>query len=244
MMELSMFPFDFQDLPLRFRTRVEADKIELIPVEHYQQSTPLEPSGLPNGSVPPSRWVQQGWKNLGTRSSEVISRAEASSSGREYPIWQINTQVARNSGYYISNMYFPLFLVVWLAFAAFAIPPTDLADRLTVVLTLLLTAVAFKYIVAQSLPMISYLTMVDTYIVWSLLVLSVVALESVAVSRKFTLSQADEADKFDEHWCYALIAVWAAVHLYQLVIAFFYMRQMTHRTRHQQMFYTAPHKKR
>ena len=45
-----------------------------------------------------------------------------------------------------------------LTFASLAVSPAETADRLSVTLTLLLTSVAFKFVVSQSLPQISYLT--------------------------------------------------------------------------------------
>ena len=50
-------------------------------------------------------------------------------------------------------------LIVLLSFTSFAVSPDEPADRLSVTLTLLLTAVAFKFVVSQSLPTISYLTL-------------------------------------------------------------------------------------
>ena len=44
---------------------------------------------------------------------------------------------------------------------ALVIPPEDLSTRSEIILTLLLTAVAFKMAIASSLPQLSYLTMVD-----------------------------------------------------------------------------------
>lgn len=52
-------------------------------------------------------------------------------------------------------------LIISLTFAAFTID-SGTADRITVTITLFLTAVAFKLVVKQSLPTISYLT----YLVW------------------------------------------------------------------------------
>ena len=48
-------------------------------------------------------------------------------------------------------------LIISLTFAAFTIEHTN-ADRINVTITLFLTAVAFKLVVKQSLPTISYLT--------------------------------------------------------------------------------------
>ena len=51
-----------------------------------------------------------------------------------------------------------------LAFSAFALPPTELSDRAGIVLTLLLTTVAFKFAFAASLPKVPYFTVIDIYV--------------------------------------------------------------------------------
>lgn len=51
------------------------------------------------------------------------------------------------------------FLIDMLSFCSFSVDVSEPSDRLSVTLTLLLTAVAFKFVVSQSLPTISYLTL-------------------------------------------------------------------------------------
>ncbi|CAE8637268.1 unnamed protein product [Polarella glacialis] len=55
----------------------------------------------------------------------------------------------------------------------------DLADKMSVTLTLLLTNVAFKLVVADSLPPVSSLTTMDLYMISSFAFLGLVSLENV-----------------------------------------------------------------
>jgi hypothetical protein len=65
----------------------------------------------------------------------------------------------------ISTFCFFQFLITGLSFATFAVSPILPQNRLQLSFTLLLTSVAFKFVVIQSLPKISYLTyMVSTTI--------------------------------------------------------------------------------
>ena len=50
------------------------------------------------------------------------------------------------------------FLIACLSFLTFAVEPTLPQNRLQLAFTLVLTTVAFKFVVNQSLPRISYLT--------------------------------------------------------------------------------------
>ena len=57
------------------------------------------------------------------------------------------------------HILFPQFLIDILSFCSYSVDISSPSDRLSVTLTLLLTAVAFKFVVSQSLPTISYLTL-------------------------------------------------------------------------------------
>jgi hypothetical protein len=56
-----------------------------------------------------------------------------------------------------------LFVVLWLLHLIMCCcrPPTELDDRLSITLTLMLTAVAQKFAGSAGLPKISYLTLLD-----------------------------------------------------------------------------------
>ena len=93
---------------------------------------------------------------------------------RRYPLLHIYFIGQRWSAYFMWNIALPNFLLSVLVFTSFAIAQESLADRLSVTLTLVLTSVAFKYMVAQELPKISYLTLLDKYILLSFTFLALV----------------------------------------------------------------------
>jgi len=66
---------------------------------------------------------------------------------------------------YINPHFLLLFqsLIYILSFCSFSVNVSSPSDRLSVTLTLLLTAVAFKFVVSQSLPTISYLTLLVSW---------------------------------------------------------------------------------
>ena len=71
----------------------------------------------------------------------------------------------RKTGYYTSNVILPIFVLTLLSPLSCTInedgSSMGTADRLSITLTLLLTAVAYKFVVATSLPTVSYLTLLD-----------------------------------------------------------------------------------
>ena len=73
--------------------------------------------------------------------------------------------LVRDSVSVLLNMCFSLFVIDVMLFAAHCIPMGDLADRMSVNLTLLLTAMAFKWVLADQLPPVPYLTTIEKYVI-------------------------------------------------------------------------------
>jgi len=78
-----------------------------------------------------------------------------------------------------------------LALGAFAVPRSDTADRMSVSMTMVLTAVAFKLQIADSLPDLSYLTLLDGWVLASFLFIAAVAVENIFAESHL----ADEEDE-------------------------------------------------
>merc|ERR1711997_586631 len=72
--------------------------------------------------------------------------------------------VQRRAYKYLWNVALPLMTFVTMAFMTFFVPPEDVADRLGLSLTLVLTSAAYKFVVAGMLPAIGYKTMLDWYV--------------------------------------------------------------------------------
>ena len=70
------------------------------------------------------------------------------------------------------NSVFSLFVVDFLSTSGWGVPVTELADRLSVVLTMLLTVMAFKYTLSDALPNVPYLTILDQFVVSSFLIIA------------------------------------------------------------------------
>eukprot|EP01013_Petalomonas_cantuscygni_P008682 TRINITY_DN21419_c0_g1_i1.p1 TRINITY_DN21419_c0_g1~~TRINITY_DN21419_c0_g1_i1.p1 ORF type:complete len:508 (-),score=59.10 TRINITY_DN21419_c0_g1_i1:90-1613(-) len=77
----------------------------------------------------------------------------------------VRVAVQRSIGFYHWNMAVPLFSLVLCAVVAFVIPPELFSDRLSVLVTFLLTLVAFKFVVAAELPRVGYNTILDYYVI-------------------------------------------------------------------------------
>merc|ERR550537_216737 len=68
-------------------------------------------------------------------------------------------------GHYVYNVFLMVCLITLLMpVICWAIPPTNIGDRAEADLALVLTGQAFKLNIAEKLPKVSYITMVDIYV--------------------------------------------------------------------------------
>ncbi|XP_077995614.1 cys-loop ligand-gated ion channel-like isoform X2 [Glandiceps talaboti] len=147
-MELYDFPFDYQDLTIRMMS--DWPDTDLL----FVKNMAIKDSIRRDTFTGAQEWVL----HHHVFSRPVDEDREMTGSHRKYPLYHITTHVSRRIGYYLWNVALIMFLIVGMSFASFSVDPAEPADRLSVTLTLLLTSVAFKFVVSQSLPTISYLT--------------------------------------------------------------------------------------
>jgi len=102
----------------------------------------------------------------------------ASSSGNIYPIFNCYVYIARKPGYFIWNVALPIFFLSILATTSWAVDVEDVADRLSISLTVLLAVVAYKFVIQSLLPELSYLTYLDIYVLMCLISLFVIIMEN------------------------------------------------------------------
>jgi hypothetical protein len=154
-------------------------------------------------------------------SSVHASDPTESSAGIIYPRCRFTVYLWRRTGYYISNVILPICVLTLLSPLSCTLNDdgTSLgtADRLGITLTLLLTAVAYKFVVASSLPTVSYLTILDRFVTLLLLLLLTISFDSyVLVCFGFLCVNAVEnvlfplfvyhyGAKKSAEWCFVLI---------------------------------------
>ncbi len=97
----------------------------------------------------------------------------------------IRFQIKRRAAGYLYRVGFYNLLLAYTSVCTFALSPVDdLGDRIGFLITLILAAVAFQFIVSQYLPNVSYLTILDkyTFIVFTIccILLGIVSLIGVA----------------------------------------------------------------
>jgi hypothetical protein len=94
---------------------------------------------------------------------------------------RVKVKVARRSLLYLVNVAFISFLIGSFVLCSWGLHPADLGNRLQVDFALILTALAFKLILMEMLPSISYLTTLDIYILSGFVFLAAATVNHVLV---------------------------------------------------------------
>ena len=159
-MDLKRFPFDEQDLTIDLRTGYETThkRYAVLLVKNLNKEY--------HSFVNVRSFVQSSEYELLDRIQFVQSETEKdeSSSQLSYSRLKITIRVRRRIGYWMTNVVIPMGVVSTSLFATFVLPPNETNDRLAASLTILLAMVTFKYVISDKLPKISYVTLIDSYV--------------------------------------------------------------------------------
>jgi hypothetical protein len=121
--------------------------------------------------------------------------------------------MSRLTGFYISNIAIPCYLIGTGAVLTLGINPSDYANRFQCMISLFLTLVAIKF-VAQFLPVISYSTLLDRYTLCCYVFLASWMIENFIVSDLF-FSHDDHHVVYMIDKCAAVcyVSLWTILHL-------------------------------
>jgi hypothetical protein len=124
--------------------------------------------------------------------------------GSVLPLLVFRLLMARRPGAYIWNILMPMSFLTTMGVFTYGLPPSDMDGRLGICLTLLLTAVAYKFTAAEGLPKLGYLTALDKFVFGSIFFLTLLAVEVFCASK---FSHELSGKTIDGH---KLIFVWVA----------------------------------
>jgi len=155
--ELQNFPFDAQDLTITVSMNCANEGP--VPVEFIDTDKDRDPPQLGVDTVNfafDDIWV------LSPSVKPEITTVGATAK-RRFPAVHLRACVCRKPNFILLNVAAPTSVIAFLSMTTFFVPPADTADRLELSITILLTAVAFKFASASYLPQISYQTLVDKF---------------------------------------------------------------------------------
>mmetsp|Transcript_32744 Transcript_32744/g.63130 ORF Transcript_32744/g.63130 Transcript_32744/m.63130 type:complete len:393 (-) Transcript_32744:9-1187(-) len=152
-LDLRKFPFDHHDLVVSLHFMDKDKRIWIVADPHTT-----------NGKVKvrSSEWTL---KEDGIDLERGWSDPDDSTSRNLYPGVRARIHIAREYSYYLYNIVFMVVMLCSMTFGVVCIPPDDLGDRSSMVLTIILTCVALKLTIAECTPKIPYLTIMDKFLV-------------------------------------------------------------------------------
>eukprot|EP00483_Globobulimina_turgida_P010902 UN10923 len=157
-LELQSFPFDCQDLSCIIHERTTGG-VRCVFLPELRK---------PNfGSIDPRYSVIDEW-DLETAILEFGDADPfASRSKSSYAMIVLRLKVKRRWKVFFFSVLLMMFCISVLALTAFSLNADEMGDRLSLLITLILTAVAFSFVLFDSLPNVPYLTFIDKYILGS-----------------------------------------------------------------------------
>jgi hypothetical protein len=209
-LQLGRFPFDRQLLHLRLQHRNDE-------VSTNACFLPLKMDGY--GS-----WCSL----LGALSSEWVLRKPFLRAIEDKDANNVHyfIPVERKPSYFVTKIAVPIFFIVLSLSPAWAVDAAEFGTRLSVASTMLLTAVAFQYIVSAFLPKTGYMTLMDKYVlaafVYQFLELATMTVTYILISSVPSDSSIDGAGSLmtaetirfaDRCSAVAFVGVWVLFHL-------------------------------
>merc|ERR1712217_603469 len=199
--ELRSFPFDVQPLSIVVTSQQKNVRLYEDKFDGVQSKLRHEYMTLPEFSLVGPHFRPEPELSLG-----------------KYVSLRVDFVATRKFKYHIFNIYFPLFLLTGMLFCSFAVEPGEAADRLSLTLTVVLASVAYKYIVSQDLPRISYLTLCDLYVLGNFTFAALFVFEHVQVG----ITAQDNpvlAAAQDDNWYITLLATFIGYHVIYILVA-------------------------
>ena len=120
-------------------------------------------------------------------------------------------EARRHLGFYIGKAFVSVAIIVFMSWVVFWLGPAHVGPRLSVAVTSMLTLIAYRFLLGQSLPPVSYLTRLD-YFLLGTTILVFVALIQVALTSSMSEERAASINR-RSRWTFPVaflsLMVWA-----------------------------------
>jgi gamma-aminobutyric acid receptor subunit beta len=166
---LRRFPFDRERLQLTFS---DAD--------YDSSQVAYDSRAYAAGLADETRQSLSSWKIEGDLSFGRDSRSFAwEESAPKYDYGNFSFEIRRHVTHHVIKFFIPLFVIVMLAFLVFWIDPEDLSSQVNIGVTCVLSAIAFQFVQASTLPEVAYTTLTDRVYVISYIAIALALAQSV-----------------------------------------------------------------
>ncbi len=201
-MDLRRFPFDRQQLEIFFHPFVyQRDEVVLVPDDRLARTW--------NQNLGIADW-ERGQVTMQERPTEIAYFDESSSAVSEFVV---TIDIKRRPAHLLLSIIFPMVLLVSLTWCVFWMDNESLSNRVNINFIGILSVVAYYFVILENVPEVSYLTLIDAFIISTFLILAagvvmVVVVESLSPAKKVRLGM-----KIDRNcrWAFPLGYVMSAI---------------------------------
>jgi Neurotransmitter-gated ion-channel ligand binding domain len=187
-LNLSEFPMDRQQFRIQFvSVAKDGDRLKFVPMAALR-----DPSAR-GGSIA-SKFSLPDWKIL---KHEVMVSSYEPVEGVSVPGFALQFDAERYIEYYIWQAIVPMAVVVIMSWAAFWVALSDASVRIGVATSSILTLVALRFVVANLLPRLPYMTRIDYFTVSSTVLVFLAFLVVVFTSFLVVIERARAARAID-----------------------------------------------
>jgi hypothetical protein len=134
---------------------------------------------------------------------------------REIPGLEAAFEARRHLGFYIGKAFVSVAIIVFMSWVVFWLGPEHVGPRLSVAVTSMLTLVAYRFLLGQSLPPVSYLTRLDYFLLGATILVFVALIEVALTSATQEGDRAERAIAVNRvsRWvfpaAFVLLIVWS-----------------------------------
>ena len=202
-LELQNFPFDVQDLALVIQEDHALVQAKLAP---HQRRYDFVSVDRDNSSI-------NDWYFRRPICEFVESDPSDCTFNNTYSQLIIHLKMERRWYTYVTRILLFLCILSLLVLSYISIDMDDISDRLAHIVTLLLTAVAYQFIISSYLPNVSYLTLMDYYVLFIFGFISAIGINCAI------LKYWEFPDIADVVMFIVFLVVWVLTHVVFLILA-------------------------
>lgn len=166
--ELHRFPFDHQTFVIKLESALYDSSFVLFDLLTLEQAPPHSEKAFAQ-AIPMGKYIAndvaiEGWT---LNDAKIVQQNRLLSYDKStWAQFRVELTGSRLSGAYLWRIFLILAFIMLLGWVVFLVDLNELRYRLLLLFTLLLAAVTFNFTMVQILPKLTYLTLVDRYLIF------------------------------------------------------------------------------
>ena len=201
-MDLRRFPFDRQALEIFLHPFVyQRDEVILIPDDRLARTW--------NQNLGIADWT----RDAITMQERPIDITSFDGSRSEVSEFVVTVNIKRRPAHLLISIIFPMILLVSLTWSVFWMDNETLSNRVNINFIGILSVVAYYFVILENVPEVSYLTLIDAFVISTFLILAagvvlVVIMESLSREKKAQLgAKVDRICRWGFPLAYVLLSI-------------------------------------